>query len=249
MTNYQSFGRNQKPKGFRVKQALQLTLVLGICIWLLYQIKPPSNNENKNYGLSTWNKLSEEGRILFLGRKGSAVWSSDRSVSVSKGAIFAEENDAVDVSDTENWKTDLVLDRDKAVMENDTDEICTETESGCTLQYHEVVNKTISGHIEMEDGNHSFPDENGIPEELEKHYQRINFDDSSITSPNIRSKMSKSKAFPRQKLKQSKSVSQNKDNGTPEDLTNDIKADADSSTLKIMQARSKDSDPQVHYTR
>lgn len=249
MTNYQSAGRNQKPRGLRVKQAIQFTLILAICIWLLYQIKP-SHDANKNHGLSKWSKLSEEGKTLILGRKGSTMWSSDRSDSVSEDAHFVEENDATDDIDTENWKTDLLLDREKALMENDTDEISTETESESTLQHNGMVNETISGHIEMEDGKHSFPDENGIPEELEKDYQKINFDHFSISSTNVQSKLRKSKAIPRQKTKQKNIVPENKDDGTREDQENDIKVDSDSSTLKIVQVRSKDSDDsQVRYTR
>lgn len=236
MTNYQSTGRNQKPRGLRVKQALQFTLILAICIWLLYQIKP--SNENKNHGLSKWSKLSKEGKALILGRKGSTTRSSDRSDCLSKGAT--------DDNDTENWTTDLVVDREKALMENEADEISTETEAGSTLQ-NGMVNETIPEHIEMEDGKHSFPDENGIPEELEKDFQKIDFDHLSISSTNIQSKI---KAIPRQKSKRIKFVAEKKDDGTIADPEDDIKVDADSSTLKIMQVRSKDSDDsQVRYTR
>ena len=241
MTNYQSAGRNQKPRGLRVKQALQFTVMLAICVWLLYQIKP-SRNENKNHSLSTWSKLSQEGRTLILGRKGCAVWSSNRSDSESKGAHFVEENDVTDDSGTGNWKSDQVLDKEKAVMENDIDEIFTETESGSTLEHLGMDNETMLGHTEVEDGNYSFPDENGIPEELEKDYQKINLDHSSISSTHIGGKMSKRKAVPRQKAMQHKFLSKNKDDGTTEDLKNDIKAGVDSSTLKIMQVKSKYSD-------
>ncbi|KAK1354800.1 hypothetical protein POM88_048056 [Heracleum sosnowskyi] len=241
MTNYQPAGRIQKPRGVRVKQALQFTLILAICIWLLYQIKP-SHNDHKNHGLSKWSKLSKEGKTLILGRKGSTTWSSDRSDFVSEGARLLEDNDAIDDSGTENWTTELVLDGEKALMEDDTDEISTGMESGSSLQHHRMVNDTISGHIEMEDGKHSFPDENGIPEELEKDYLKSDFDHLSISSTNVRSKMSESKAIPRQKSKQKNIVAEIKDDGTTADLENDIKIDFDLSTLKIMQVRSKDSD-------
>ncbi|PQQ10772.1 neurofilament medium polypeptide [Prunus yedoensis var. nudiflora] len=35
----QSPSRNQRSKGFKVKHALQMFLLLAICIWLLYQLK------------------------------------------------------------------------------------------------------------------------------------------------------------------------------------------------------------------
>lgn len=68
MTNYPSPGRNQlRPKGFKVKQALHLTIFLALCTWLLYQIKN-SHYENKT--------------PVTLGRKGSVGWSKDRADSV-----------------------------------------------------------------------------------------------------------------------------------------------------------------------
>lgn len=242
MTNYQSTGRNQKPRGSRVKQALQFTLILAICIWLLYQIKP--SIENKNHGPSKWSTLSIEGKTSILGRKGSTTWSSDRNDSVSEDAHLVEENDATDDIDEISTETE------KALMENDIDEISTDTKSGSTLQQKEMVNETISAPIEMEDGKHSFPDENGIPEELRKDYQNKNFDHLTISSMNVQSKMCKSKVSSRQKSMQKNIVAENKDDGTTADLENDIKVDSDSSNLKIMQVRSKDSNnSQVRYTR
>ena len=67
----QSSCRNQRSKGFKVKHAIQICLVLAICIWLLYQVKH-SHEKKKAYEESS-GKISEKmqgGReIIKLGRK------------------------------------------------------------------------------------------------------------------------------------------------------------------------------------
>ncbi|XP_057969162.1 uncharacterized protein LOC131158362 [Malania oleifera] len=74
--NYHSTGRNQRPGGFKVKSAIQFTLLLAISIWLLYQAKHPYH-KRKDYGGSLQSKLIEKHRILMLGRKGNAGLLSD----------------------------------------------------------------------------------------------------------------------------------------------------------------------------
>ncbi|CAK9173891.1 unnamed protein product [Ilex paraguariensis] len=70
----QSPSRNQRSKGFKVKHALQICLLLAICIWLLYQVK---QFYGKKVALEeSSRKLSKKVRggglheILKLGRKG-----------------------------------------------------------------------------------------------------------------------------------------------------------------------------------
>ncbi|XP_061371129.1 uncharacterized protein LOC133313740 [Gastrolobium bilobum] len=48
----QSFGRPQRPKGGKIKQALKVIVVLSVCAWLVYQIRH-SRNKTKNYGSQT----------------------------------------------------------------------------------------------------------------------------------------------------------------------------------------------------
>ncbi|KAF6142181.1 hypothetical protein GIB67_037099 [Kingdonia uniflora] len=64
--------RNQRSKGFKIKQALQICLLLAVCTWLLYQIKH-SYDKKKVYD-ETSKKISEtmeDGHevVLKLGRK------------------------------------------------------------------------------------------------------------------------------------------------------------------------------------
>ncbi|XP_042492274.1 intracellular protein transport protein USO1-like [Macadamia integrifolia] len=70
---YPSSGRNQRPKGFKVKQAFQVILLLAVSIWLLYQIKH-SHSKPKEYG-GEQKKLSSEHGSMVLGRKGGTGFS------------------------------------------------------------------------------------------------------------------------------------------------------------------------------
>ncbi|KAM1478997.1 hypothetical protein ACFX2I_026351 [Malus domestica] len=80
--NNQSTGRNQRPaKGLKVKQAIQIALILAVCFWLLYQMK---QSHGKDYSESSKDKASEERGSDILGRKGSAGWSKGGAVSASE---------------------------------------------------------------------------------------------------------------------------------------------------------------------
>ncbi|XP_041019231.1 uncharacterized protein LOC121261120 [Juglans microcarpa x Juglans regia] len=67
----QSPSRNQKAKGFKVKHAIQICLLLAICIWLLYQVK--HSHERKKASEENSSKISEKMQsgheIIKLGRK------------------------------------------------------------------------------------------------------------------------------------------------------------------------------------
>ncbi|CAA2963758.1 Hypothetical predicted protein [Olea europaea subsp. europaea] len=60
--------RNQRSKSLKVKHALQICLLLAICIWLLYQVKQSCN---KSKSVSTQASENEENELpmLKLGRK------------------------------------------------------------------------------------------------------------------------------------------------------------------------------------
>lgn len=90
MMNYKPTGRNQMPRWFKVRQALQLSLLLGVCFWLLYQIGY-SNSKEKVYGIGQHSKLREQNAVLVLGRKGNAAWSSDEGVSNLENVSLVEE--------------------------------------------------------------------------------------------------------------------------------------------------------------
>ena len=62
--------RNQRSKGFKVKHVLQVILLLGVCFWLIYQVK--HNHDKKKEFDKNDTKLpirTETDQILKLGRK------------------------------------------------------------------------------------------------------------------------------------------------------------------------------------
>ncbi|XP_059635803.1 uncharacterized protein LOC132277984 [Cornus florida] len=63
----QSPSRNQRSKGLKVKHALQVCVLLAICIWLLYQVK---HSHHKKLALEESSGQNRQGHgILKLGRK------------------------------------------------------------------------------------------------------------------------------------------------------------------------------------
>ncbi|KAL4604440.1 hypothetical protein ACB092_10G194400 [Castanea dentata] len=67
----QSPSRNQRSKGFKVKHAIQICLLLAICIWLLYQVRH-SHETKKAYEKSSGTiseKMQGGYEIIKLGRK------------------------------------------------------------------------------------------------------------------------------------------------------------------------------------
>ncbi|KAM0977028.1 hypothetical protein ACFX15_019333 [Malus domestica] len=66
----QSPSRNQRSKGFKVKHAVQISLLLAICIWLLYQLK--HSHDKKAYEESSGTisgKMQKGDAIIKLGRR------------------------------------------------------------------------------------------------------------------------------------------------------------------------------------
>ncbi|GMP31168.1 hypothetical protein CsSME_00005494 [Camellia sinensis var. sinensis] len=62
--------RNQRSKGFKVKHALQLILLAGVCIWLVYQVQHSSNKKASfERGTKISEKVSNGNEFLKLGRK------------------------------------------------------------------------------------------------------------------------------------------------------------------------------------
>ncbi|XP_058105994.1 uncharacterized protein LOC131249325 [Magnolia sinica] len=71
----QHASRSPRTKGFRVKHAFQLTLLLAVGIWFLYQIKqsPYTNNDDDENSVS---RLSKGNGITRLGRKEKLVFNN-----------------------------------------------------------------------------------------------------------------------------------------------------------------------------
>lgn len=63
----QSASRNQIAKGFKVKHVIQTSLLLLVCIWLLYQLKQSYMDNNPSIQVAF---LGTTEGVSLLGRKG-----------------------------------------------------------------------------------------------------------------------------------------------------------------------------------
>lgn len=89
----QSPSRNQRVKGFKVKHAAQISLLLAICIWLVYQLN--HSHGKKELELSSAEKISGEMQIehgvLELGRRGLHPRVEETPVDVGRNMEKEEE--------------------------------------------------------------------------------------------------------------------------------------------------------------
>lgn len=89
----QSPSKYQRTKGFKVKHAIQICLLLAICIWLLYQVKP-SHEEKTTYEESSKKKAEKmlSGReIIKFGRKDLHPQVEDTTLEIEGKEEFEEE--------------------------------------------------------------------------------------------------------------------------------------------------------------
>ena len=124
--------RNLRSKGFKVKHALQICLLLGVSIWLLYQVR---HSHDKKASFGEGKKTGNE--ILKLGRRDlrpqvepKAAWhieAEDEAETKNEEQNRAEEsdnvgkvggNDETDVHDKDNGNDETdVHDKDKVEEE------------------------------------------------------------------------------------------------------------------------------------
>ncbi|KAM0853207.1 hypothetical protein ACQ4PT_051234 [Festuca glaucescens] len=65
---HHSNSRHQRNRGSKVKTLLKVTLLLGVAVWLVYQVKHSYDKKNE-YLNATENQLSHDDRSMFQGRK------------------------------------------------------------------------------------------------------------------------------------------------------------------------------------
>ncbi|CAL5400229.1 unnamed protein product [Camellia sinensis] len=203
--NYQSASRNPRPKGFKVKRALQFTLLLVFCIWLLYQIKHSHDNTEDN-GRNIQRKLSEEHGASILGRKGNLGLSSGESDSNFEdgGARYDGFDKKTDNSEEESYPKEVASnggeqDQKEPERKNDNFQIYDNKKSDneevsrkeneaikgssivekmVSVNSSGIDNATISGHSKMEDGGHTFHDENGVPQDVNNNLESMSYEKS-----------------------------------------------------------------------
>lgn len=198
--NYQSASRNPRPKGFKVKRALQFTLLLVLCIWLLYQIKHSHDNTEDN-GRNIQRKLGEEHGASILGRKGNLGLSSGESDFNFEdgGARYDGFDKKTDNSEEESYPKEVASNgakQDQKEQEGKNDEFqindskksdkeevfrkeneaikgSSIVEKKISVNSSGIDNATVSGHRKMEDGGHSFHDENGVPQDVDNDLESM----------------------------------------------------------------------------
>uniref|UniRef100_A0A5B7BGD8 Uncharacterized protein n=1 Tax=Davidia involucrata TaxID=16924 RepID=A0A5B7BGD8_DAVIN len=145
--NYQSTSRNQRPKGFNVKQGFQFALLLAVCIWLWYQTKH-SHDKRKD---SIQSKLGEEDGSLTLGRKGNAGLVEDRNIKDNVSSQSHGHGENISIKDMYSKGPESA----KGSMPD--------TSTLIQDKYQQVKETVPSQSHDMEDGVYSFHDENGVP--------------------------------------------------------------------------------------
>ncbi|XP_059460528.1 protein Ycf2-like [Corylus avellana] len=100
----QSPSKSQRTKGFKVKHAIQICLLLAICIWLLYQVK--HNHEKKKRYEESFKKISEKMRngreIIKFGRKDLHPQVEETALEIEGKEEFEEEVEDSKPEDSED---------------------------------------------------------------------------------------------------------------------------------------------------
>ncbi|XP_027355563.1 stress response protein NST1-like [Abrus precatorius] len=119
----QSPNRNQRTKGFKVKQGLKIFTLIAVGIWLLYQLKHSYDKKsNEESSLKILENLKASIETKTLGRKGSQPWTNKPYELMDD----TEENEHERVKEqsrgVEDYLVGLGHDRDKVVEEEENEE-------------------------------------------------------------------------------------------------------------------------------
>ncbi|KAG6644047.1 hypothetical protein I3843_08G028000 [Carya illinoinensis] len=124
----QSPSRNQRSKSFKVKHAIQVCLLLAICIWLLYQVK--HSHERKKASEENSRKVSEKflggHEIIKLGRKDlhPQVEKTDLETERKELEQVIEESKPEEIDDGRGGGDDEMVGRDfERVDEAESEEV------------------------------------------------------------------------------------------------------------------------------
>ncbi|KAK8596991.1 hypothetical protein V6N13_001600 [Hibiscus sabdariffa] len=95
--------RNQRYKGFRVKHALQICVLLALCIWLLNQVK--NSYDNKGSGIFRTETSEHSHAAIKLGRKDLDPQGKGSSAEIN-GVVVEEVEEEVEESKAEESEDD-----------------------------------------------------------------------------------------------------------------------------------------------
>ncbi|XP_041021255.1 uncharacterized protein LOC121262731 [Juglans microcarpa x Juglans regia] len=124
----QSPSRNQRSKSFKVKHAIQVCLLLAICIWLLYQVK--HSHERKKASEENSRKVSEKilsgHEIIKLGRKDLHPQLEETDLETERKELeqVIEESKPEEIDDERGGGDDEMVGRDfERVDEAESEEV------------------------------------------------------------------------------------------------------------------------------
>lgn len=125
----QSPNRNQRTKGFKVKQGFKIFTLIAVGIWLLYQLK--HSHDKKSYEESSakvFENLKAGPEAKKLGRKGFQPWINykplelmDDSEETEPERVKGQNEDKVEEEESEEVE-DLIDEEDKKKEEQNEDE-------------------------------------------------------------------------------------------------------------------------------
>lgn len=171
----QSPNRNQRTKGFKVKQGFKIFILIAVGIWLLYQLKHSHDNK-KAYEESSakrFEKLKAGHETKRLGRKGFQPWIKKPyelidETEYSKAEMVKEQNGGAD-DDVAGHDRDRVEEEDPEEVEDLIDEEDKEKEEN-EDEEGDDMGKQIEDVKLLEDQDHNEA-EKGTQATSEKHYE------------------------------------------------------------------------------
>lgn len=168
-----SSSRNQRSKGVKIKHGLQILLLLGICFWLIYQVKYSHDKKRELNEKDAKTAAKEEsGRAVKFGRKDLHPLRDEMATITNHVEDEEESREEIDEAST--------IDKEESREENDENQHNEEHDEETSK--HEVglgEEGNNHEHDEREDANDSVTDQEAArrheeEEEREEEENRIN---------------------------------------------------------------------------
>ncbi|KAI6678212.1 hypothetical protein NL676_039008 [Syzygium grande] len=178
-----SSSRNQRSKGVKIKQSLQILLLLGICFWLIYQVKY-SHDKKRELNEKDAKTLvkDEHGGAVKFGRKDLHPLRDE--TATIRNHVEDEEESREEIDETVTI-TNHVEDEEESREENDEskrdEEHDDEETSKHEVEQGEEANK--HEHDEREDANESVAEQEAAgrhEEEEEREEEENRIDDPEV---------------------------------------------------------------------
>ena len=149
--------RSQRSKGFKVKHALQLCVLLGVCIWLVYQLK--NSKEKKSSYVESTKTTSE---VVNFGRKDLHPRVEETSVVDARHKEEDEEEEQEENKQEEQHKLDDVSGVQDEVLkheQNDNEENSEHKQDSVDQETEENSENALT-QVEGEQHNEKLGEEN-----------------------------------------------------------------------------------------